>query len=393
MSVQDPFVLDHNTTSNVSERLRSDITREFGRASTLCRSVIGCDDNVDAEHAGIVELLSDSSLSVSSPATSLQLALSPRQGVEENVAGIDTSNETTHIQLFLLRYQHLAEPDTAAATVPRHRVAEPEHRANAAVGTVSWYCGVVDKVKVMLGDIFDVHWVSLDQPSELFDHQLSRLLTARADRDRSGTVQRQQQVCKMTLDGQPPSASSVTQTDCTTSESQLCLPRKHLLPADDCDTDKEAIDSGDGGLSEQHRVRTAAKRHKTSDSTSDVVGQQSTVADKERHVLLSVNCSARSRLWIGRKKIRRRFMHFPDELKRQLEVSSALRNEITKADHTILEFELAIVRPLHRSAEELVVAVLPSQNTGKEFGCFITFFVSLLPKLVDNITVEGPIIP
>jgi len=403
MCVQDPFVLDHNTTSNVSERLRSEIQREFQRACSRCRNFIGCDDIVNAEHAGIVELLSDDpASSVSSPAPSLQLALSPQQTTDENVASVNVPEETAHIQLFCLRLQDIAKPATAAATVPGHRVAETEHRVNDAVGTVSWYCTVVDIVKLMLADIFDMECVSRDQPSEQFDFQLNELLTARASHDRSSSVPSWQKVCNLTLvggqDSQPSSARSTSSND-----GQLYPLRKHLLPEDSCDI---GVDMGNGGdasgsdSSQQHSGRTATKRHKASDSISDgnMSGgsagsiHQLTVANSEQRILLSLDCSARSRLWVGRKKVRRQFLHFSDELKIQLEVSSALRKEIAKSDHTILEFELAIVRPLCQSNDELMLAVMPSMKTSKEFGCFITFFISLMQKLVSNITVKGPVI-
>jgi len=377
MSVQDPFVLDHNTTSNVSERMRCDIAREFQRASTQCRNLIGCDDSIGAEHAGIVDLLSDStSSSVGSPAGSLQLALNSPQTTDENATSV---NETAAIQLFVLRAKQSAK---LAAADPQHRLAEPEHsvaeqhcEAVDGTGSVSWHSAVVDIIKLMLSDIFDVDCVSRDRPSDQFDSQLSQLLTAGAGRDVAG------QAC------------DVTGRDSATAHS----PRKRLLPHDQCDDDIYASDNDPS----PHRAETsAAKRYRPTNSASDDdvtgsstnSGQRLNVTDSDRHVMLSVDCSARSRLWVGRKKVRRQFLHFSDELKRQLEVSSVLRSKLPKSDQAILEFEMAVIGLQRQSVDELLVAVIPSKETSKEFGCFITFFISLLQKLVSTISVEGPVV-
>ena len=391
MSVQDPFCLDHNTTSNVNERMRGDIEREFRRANTQCRNLI---DIVDAQHAGIVELLSYSPSSVSSPATSSQLALSPQQSTEEGTGNTSVHEETAHIQLFLLRVKDLA---TATATDLGHRAVETEHRVSDAVGIVPWHRNVVGAVIMMLADIFDMDCVSRDQPSDQFDVQLSRHLTAEANRSGSSSsgptrLQVGNLASISSQNSEPPSTISATLSKCISDDSLLHPHHKRQLPDAGCDADEDVDDGSDGDPS---LGRNAAKRHKTNDSTSDggvsSGSHQSTSGDSMRHILLSVDCSARSRLWVGRKKVRRQFMHFPDELKRQLEVTVALRNEVAKSDHTILEFELAVVRPVLRSNDELMLAVLPSKKTSKEFGCFITFFVSLVQKLINNITIEGPV--
>jgi len=392
MSVQDPFVLNHNTTSNVNERMRGDIEREFRRASIQCRNLV---DIVDAQHAGIVELLS-----------------SPSQTADENTGNVGVHEETAHFQSFLLR---LKDPAIATAVDLVHGAVETEHRVNDAVGTVSWHRNVVGAVVMMLADIFDVDCVIRDQPSEQFDVQLSRLSSAEADRGGSSSVLRQQLVGNLAEGGQNsqlPVTGSAALTDNVADDSQLNPHHKRQLHEAGCNADEDTDGCSDGDLS---HGRNTAKRHKTSDSTSDGViddisrqtsggdsdstsdggidgiSRQTSGGDSVRHILLSVDCSARSRLWVGRKKVRRQFMHIADELKRQLEVSSALRNEVTKSDHAILEFELAVVRPRQQNSDELVLAVLPSKKTSKEFGCFMTFFVSLIQKLINNITIEGPV--
>jgi len=400
LSVQDPFVLDHNTTSNVNERLRCDITREFQRADDHCRSLIGCGDLVDTEHAGIVPLLSDSTSSVGSPAASLQLALSPQ--LTTNVASTELHEESAHIQLFVLRFQDSSKPATAATSVlghgptePEHRVSEPDHRISADVGTVSHYHDVVSVVKLMLADIFDVECVSREQPSEQFDIQLGQLLTIKSDRHGSNPAQSQEKVCNLPTNSLPPSATAYISDD-----SRLSSPRKRPLPEDSGDTDGDSDtgnDKSDNDSSLHHSQMTAAKWPRSGDSTSE--GNVRGISDSEqpnvpnigRHILLSVDCSARSRLWVSRKKVRRQFRHFSDELEIQRKVSAALRNEVTKSEDAILDFELAIVHPVNRSDDELFLAVLQTKKTSKEFGCFITFFISLVQKLVNNIAVEGPI--
>ena len=392
MSVQDPFVLDHNTTSNVNERFRCDIMREFRRASTQCHSLSACSDGISAEHAGIIELLSDSTSSVSSAVSSPQVVLSPQQTPDENAAG---AKELAHMQLFVLRCRESVTSTTLVAPHPWHRVAELEHSvgepecwADDGIGTISWCHNVTDVVKLMLSDIFDVECVSRDRPTAEFDSQLSQLLKVK--RRNSSSMLGRQQVNNM-ADSQPHSAGPVD--DRVTDDSELHPCRKHLLPVDGRDIDEDA----DGGSSSGE---TPVKRYKSDDSTSDVdvisgsagSSRRLDLASTDRHVLLSAECSARSRLWVGRKKVRRQFMHFSDELKRQLEVSSALRSEVSASDHTIIEFELAVIGHQRHSADELLVAVLPSKKTSKEFGCFVMFFVSLLQKLVNTVTIEGPLV-
>ena len=127
MSVQDPFVLDHNTTSNISERLRCDITREFQRANDHCRNLIGCSDSINTEHAGIVELLSDSTSSAGSPTVDRQLALSPQLTTDDNVTSVDVPEESARVQLFVIRFQDSTKAVTTPTTVQGHGLAELEH--------------------------------------------------------------------------------------------------------------------------------------------------------------------------------------------------------------------------------------------------------------------------
>ena len=401
MSVQDPFVLDHNTASNVNERFRCDVVREFERASAQCRNLSTCSDGISAEHAGIVKLLADSTSSVSSPASSPQLVLSPQQTPDENAAGVDVHEALARMQLFLVRLRQSAE---SAAPPAQHKVAglehsigEPEYGADDSVESISWHRSVTDVVKLMLTDIFDVDCVSRDQPTAQFDSLLSQLLTSKVKHHSSSSAPSRQQASNFQLDSQPHPTGSLK--DCMTNVGRLDSCRKHLLTADDCDVDEDDGNDTSDNDPGQHRLgSTAAKRHKPDDisSDSDVNGSSASsgrhwsVADAERCVLLSVECSARSRLWVGRKKVRRQFLHFPDELKRQLEVSSALRSELPASDRAIIEFELAAIQ--RQSADEMLVAVLPSEKTSKEFGCFIMFFISLLQKLVDTVAVEGPVV-
>jgi len=381
LSVQDPFKLDHNTTSNVSERLRCDIAREFQCADDHCRRLIGGGDCIDAEHAGIVKLLSDSTLSAGSVAASLQQALSPQLTTDDNVASTDVPKEYAHVQLFVLKFQDSSKPAATATTVLghgsaelEHRVSEPEHRVGGNVGTVSRYHEVVGILKLMLADIFDMECAFRDQPSEQFDVQLRRLLTVLADHDSIAPSQSNVKVCNVTMNCLPLSAGARLSDD-----SRLLPNRKRPLPEDSDDNDGDSDTGNDksGNDSSELNVRGI------------IDGEQPNVPNTGQQILLSVNCSARSRLWVGRKKIRRQFMHFADELKSQLEVSSALREEIVKSEDAILDFELAVVHPPYPSDDKLMLAVLPTKKTSKEFGCFITFFISLIQKLVNNITIEG----
>lgn len=381
MSVQDPFVLDHNTTSNVSERLRGDIVYEFQRASALCCNLIDYSDSIDNEHSGIAELLSDTVSSVSSLAPSLQLALSPSQRTDDNVASnSEACKETGYIQLFMLMLQD-SVTKLSTATAEHLGVTETQRRVMDAAWTVSWHENVVGTMKVMLADIFDMECVCRDQPSKQFDTRLNQLLNEKANRGCSGSVLSGQQVGCGTSDGGKDSPRSTAVNDCITDDSAHC--KRRLLEARCNNSEQNTEDL------------SAAKRPKTSNGRVNYnltdSGQQSTIAGNAQHILLSLDCSALSRLWVSRKKVRRRFMHFSSELKIQLEVSAALRKEIVKSDSPILEFELAVIRPVQQSSDELILAVLPSVKTSKEFGCFITFFVSLVQKLINNVTIEGPV--
>lgn len=365
--MQDPFVLNHNTTSNVSERSRSDIVREFLLADDHCRYLIGCSESINTEHSGIVKLLSGSTSSVGSP------ALSP--AIENKASG---SEDTARIQLFVLKFLNSSTP---AAAVPGPSVAELEHGAIGSVRADSQYDDAVDTVKLMLADIFDMDCTPRDQPSEQFDFQLSQLLIEKSDRDFSRLVQSQQ--CNLPVESPSNSAGP-----CVADDNQLPSDRKHLQSEDSGNSDEDS-DTSDNDSSRQHAGRSPAKRHKSIANTSDD-SKQPSAANSGRRILLSVDCSARSRLWVGRKKVHRQCMHFSSELQKQLEVSSVLKNQLTKTDDTILDFELAIVRPPYRSDNELLFAVLPSKKTSREFGCFITFFMSLIQKLVKKIAIEGP---
>jgi len=392
MSVQDPFVLDHNTTSNVTERFRCDIIREFQRASTQCHKLSACSDSFSSEHAWIVGLLSDSASSVSSALSSPQVALGPQQMPDENTV---IAEELAHMQLFVLRLQESA--NFATAVVPphprkteaelEHSVEEPEYRTDDDIGTVSWHRKVTDVVKLMLSDIFDVECVSRNQPNAQFDLQLNQLLKVKCHN--SSLVQSRQQGSGMVLHSQPHYARSLD--DCVPKDGQLHPCRKHLLSVDDYGNEEDAEDGSSLG-------GTPAKRHRPDDNVSDVDVISSSASSSQpvhlakQHVLLSTECSARSRLWVGRKKVRRQFMHFSDELKRQMEVSAALRNELSVSDHAIIEFELEMIGHQQQGANEMIVAVLPSKKTSKEFGCFIMFFISLLQKLVNTVTIEGPLV-
>jgi len=174
---------------------------------------------------------------------------------------------------------------------------------------------------------------------------------------------------------------------------------KHPLALDDRDIDGVAAGTDD---SRRHQVAgPAAKRCKPDASRLDVdAGNAAAAASCRRHlnvgddedkrrVLLSVECSARCRVWVGRKKVRRQLLHLSDELERQLAVTAALSGEMTASDEAVVEFELAVMVD---SADRLLAAMLPTRTTSKEFGCFVMFFISLLQKLIDSVAVEGPVV-
>ena len=391
VSVQDPFVLDHNTTSNVSEKMRCNIVLECRRASARCHKFAGRSDGIGAQHAGIVELLSDSGSSAGSPALSLQSSPCPQQAADESAASVDVHEEAAHIQLFLLHHRCPAEPATAAAADPPRAEAAGQGRSSVEVERrvcdgFSWYRDVVGVVVRMLADIFVMDCVARDQPSEELDIQLGQLLTARANRSQVVSNAR------LATSDQGGCPCSPTQSDCTLEDDQLNSHRKHLSE-DSSEDASNNVDAGDDDPRQLQSDCTAAKRHKPSNGASSGSSAAASHQSSTTDVLLCVDCTAWSRTWVGRKKVRRQFLHYPDELKRQLEMTSAMRSKIAKCDQAVLEFQLAVVQPPHCDVNDLVFAVLPSRKTSKEFGCFITYFISLLQKLVNNITVEGPVVP
>jgi len=398
MSVQDPFVLDHNTTSNVTERFRADVAREFQRASTHCRRRLLCTLDGDAEHAGIdgeeehagiVALLSDSGSAVDSgTASSPQLVVSASsQAADDTVAA--------HMQLFVLKHRQRSRGGSATQVVPRAprrgaavELGESDGGAvddDGGVAVSSWHRGVVDTVKLMLSDVLRVESVPRERPTLQFDSHLRRVLTALARRSSTSSslvAPSQTQVSNVTSEMQPPHTASVR--DCTT---------KHPLAVDDRDIDGVAAGTDD---SRRHQVAgPAAKRCKPDASRLDVdAGNAASCRrhlndEDKRRVLLSVECSSRCRVWVGRKKVRRQFVHLSDELDRQRAVTTALSGEVTASDDAVVEFELAVMVD---SADRLLAAMLPTRTTSKEFGCFVMFFISLLQKLVDSVAVEGPVV-
>jgi len=400
MSVQDPFVLDHNTTSNVTERLRADVAREFQRASAHCRRHLLCTLDGDAEHAGIdgeeehagiVALLS-----VSGSAVDSGTASSPQLVVSASSQAADDAAAAAHMQLFVLKHRQRSRGGSATQVVPRAsrrgaavELGESDGGAvddDDGVAVSSWHRGVVDTVRLMLNDVLRVESVPRERPTLQFDSHLRRLLAALARRSSSSSLvaPSQTQVSNVTSEMQPPYTASVR--DCTT---------KHPLAVDDRDID--GVAAGTDG-SRRHQVAgPAAKRCKPDASGLDVdAGNAScrrhlNVGDDEdkRRVLLSVECSARCRVWVGRKKVRRQLLHLSDELERQRAVTAALSGQMTASDEAVVEFELAVMVD---SADRLLAAMLPTRTTSKEFGCFVMFFVSLLQKLIDSVAVEGPVV-
>ena len=394
MSVQDPFVLDHNTTSNVTERFRADVARELQRASAHCRCHLLCTLDGDAEHAGIVALLSDSGSAVDSgTASSPQLVVSASSQAADDAAA-------AHMQLFVLKHRQRSRAGSATQVVPRAsrrgaavELGESDGGAvddDDGVAVSSWHRGVVDTVKLMLSDVLRVESVPRERPTLQFDSHLRRLLAALARCSSSSSslvAPSQTQVSNVTSHMQPPYTASVR--DCTT---------KHPLAVDDRDID--GVAAGTDGSRRHQLAGPAAKRCKADASRLDVDAGNAAAASSRRHlnvgddedkrrVLLSVECSARCRVWVGRKKVRRQLLHLSDELERQRAVTAALSGEMTASDEAVVEFELAVIVD---SADRLLAAMLPTRTTSKEFGCFVMFFVSLLQKLIDSVAVEGPVV-
>lgn len=324
---------------------------------------------------------------MSSPAGSVHSALSPQLTSAENALSANVSEESARMQMFVLRFQtSITAAATTRADEVRRRATEEKHKVAEGLGAMTQCNDVVGMVKLMLVDIFDVNCVYRnDGPSGQFDSQLSQLLISKSNHDADSSVP-----CNLTDTSPPLSARSYA-----VDSIQLPSEHKHLLVENRGYTDDD--DDNSDNESSQRRSQSA-KRHKANDGTSNAISsisssQQLDVDDNSRCILLSIDCSARSRLWVGRKKVRRQFLHFSNELKRQLEVSSALKKDVTKCKDAILEFELAIIRPASsRGNDQLLLAVLPSNKTSKEFGCFITYFISLVQKLVNNVAIEGPLI-
>ena len=395
ISVQDPFVLDHNTTSNVSQRFQRDILREeFRRAAAQTRNLVDSGGNIDAQHAGIVDLLVLETSSVGSPST--KKWCSPQQSKPANPS--DVAEDEPHVQLFTVRRQDSAKPTTAAASSARHSEAVRERRVEES--GARWQCSLADVLKRMLTDVFDMDCVFGNRPSKPLFRRLCHVLRLKATRKISVAVPDPSQSRRLALDGRPPVAGS--QNDCSTSDSQ-CQPDRKRRQRPVGEGSRDGIAEGGHSVDQVDLRNSSTKRPRLGDVRSDGAyvdggllssgGQVSDASNRGRRpVLLWAQCSARSRLWVGRKKVRRQFTHLPDELQRQLGISSAMRNDVEKQKKAILEFEVAVVRRRPKpDGDDVALALLPSATTSKEFGCFITYFVSLLPKLVDGIKIDGPV--
>ncbi|XP_064594868.1 speckle targeted PIP5K1A-regulated poly(A) polymerase-like [Liolophura sinensis] len=392
ISVQDPFVLDHNITLNVNDKVRLKLVDELNNARQICQESFS--PPADKQELWGLLLLFDSS---------------PEGATGElNTSG--SKSEGKSIQnafCVVLKMSQMSE------SMVKYLNSCPDYR-------VEWVLAVCRFLQIMLTDIllFDctVEWDGQAVLPETVCSQAMNSVKLQADSGGIPTSQSDK--------GRSPKASSTSvvaadRVERPSSETPMAVtdsgnespenPSAQVSQRLPGDSAAQRADTNKRCRKEDEISSDSVKRCKneTSVSTGEVSDMQKVEAGcsktdrREQHDLaltrssgrlpcLRLQCSSVYRTWNGRKPVRRHLVSNGacDSLELERKVTEGLLKADIPAKKPVLQFTCEIEAVIEPGKTAALIAFKPGKVGAKEFTCFYPFAKTYLTKAVDKYLAE-----
>ena len=386
--VQDPFVLEHNTTANVNEKVKLKIIWEFTQAMHKANDQRFCTVSPH-NNWGLTLLYSDDPVSVGP--TELALITG------NNSAEMSTATATTPYSIFV---------EMQSSKLPKAFI---ESCDNLSEMKETWChkmylftCKVLEELLNFEVSLKTFH--NHDAKSDVLEEASSAVEGTESQTSDSCSNVPEDMTLPRSVVEEPLSEMSIE----TTSSVNNGCPKRH--PSGSSDNDEEARkrhkwDTDIEQSSETHPELLLETKNCASSEPSvsaDVGHLRSSVnsqtyfkqkctntrsASDLNQEIESVHLSTKHRLWMNRKRVQRRVRQTEDHgYEMEAQVSRLmLQNQLSVENNATIEFDIAFFRRISSANTCLVANFYPLTNQ-KEFSCFYIFFKSFLLKLIDRST-------
>jgi hypothetical protein len=427
LSVQDPFVLDHNTTSNVNDKTLDRMIQCLQQTADRCT----CQhfNDFTLKPSGLTYLLSP--VTVQQRLLSRSLSMLP-----------DSHNSTTH--MFSVNFDLATVSADSDVSVAQHL----------------WSVNVAAMLRAILVDILDFCCLTRSQPTDELKHELANFghvllphsaLLSYISSPSQNTVQSptihnatsshnaaetlSYKATTTTSPFEPPmscmllsvSADKICSTKSSTSAElsphAACTTKRLPIGCHDDDGSNDAKRSRLTNVSDEFVDRSSNefRGHCSAVSDDDITlttGHSASCTDTSSFIcsspvsdssisqsqnallLFCADCSSVQRLWINRKKLRRKMASlYSHEYQREVEISKALKATASLVEceasslssgpspAPVIQFEIAVFSDLSNKSVRTILR--PREAMTKEFPCFFIFFKSLALKLIDRCVLSG----
>lgn len=408
MCIQDPFVLDHNTASNVNEKQSIYICSQFQLAASRCRltdfTSFGGGADTSCQSPGLLLLMSSAPSIIEAPANN-------NEAVKQTSTGPVVQSVSVTFSLSKL------------ATDSSCRQAGDLDAVRDA-----WCRDVASITRATLIEIMGMTCITRDCPSSTLlshvtggrseaatqDCRVDRVKKQSESRDvqdvgvgkTTGVVNKRVLSYDSTTDGRVNVTGDETAVkrhkadDCLVgSDASELNPMRNY--GDDVESqyvnDEQTVTSCESSnnisVVDDHKPLNIAcdSQLLCADGMSQCCSAGSRNSGEhlpDVEYLFAADCSASCRLWSGRKKVRQQLTHYAHEYLREVEVTKMLKSKMPEpASSTqlpILTFEIVVVRRPVVAIDTVTIAMCPTRNTFAEFSCFVMYFKSLLVKLIER---------
>lgn len=405
--VQDPFVLNHNIASNVNQKSLLILRTELKAAATKCKTQLT--KAIDAyPRPSLIPLFSSepSTPLTHSPAPHLHKippTASQYQGTKAGAQSFTVKVEASKLMVEALRWKKtfVEIQDkwcSNSVMIVRHTlkifdihsclVEQPGKQTECATPED----GAASRHAIHSGGD-DLQSTSCEVDDRMIQSQktISELANGASDgetRDEESCPQDRIEVCLKEAnhsrkrysseddDGKEPKRpkSSSEQNDSTASSSEQ-----------NDSTENDSVKQSENSCMEKDSVECVNATAEPSNSE-----QNQEKRSQMTHPVFSAVCSTHSKLWIGRKKLRKQLSDVvTGDYEKEVQVSQILSSQLKASEQQDMQkAEASLKFRIHLSTEKspstaLTVSMETEDQKSKEFSCFFFSFRSVVDKLVD----------
>lgn len=411
MCVQDPFVLDHNTASNVNEKLSTHIRHQFQLAASRCNhsnfTHFDLSDPSDSDLCrGLAYLLSPAAYNVS------DIDLNDFQSALDSPARPIASDNHHLVQSMLITF--CLSKLSCNSSCRQAAAADDGETGGVVAIRDAWVRQVVAITRSTLVEILGISCTTIDQPTDELLAHLGGIQSLTVNKTTDELLAKRHEVaddCRRN-DSEPLTHIDAINSSLTTvSTQEQFVGIKRSLSCDDHDAPLKRI-KADGDCNGKQlncgdiveNLLTPVDKDVPSSKSAGLSANAGVISElmpkslpinsnclPDYDFLFVARCSVSLRLWEGRKKIRQQLTHIADHYKRELEVTKVLRSKlsqtVSQTSSPIMDFEVVVYREMNNK-DTVAIAMCPAKHTPpKSASVFKTFSIcykALLMKLVEK---------